>query len=209
MSIDIFDFVKFNTEVPQDRIEVLKGLLLTGKPTFLGYLYSVTGENNSSHWYFYLKAAGNLVLKGYEVIGFEKRPEWELTELSLDWVNTMIRQLELALDDHPSCTFVYSPTLNHINRALESFDELAVKPDALHAVLKAMQWRPWTSIKDIPPRRRFLIEVDWQDGSDIEYHAAYTRLTANQSVIGVAGNCFLSDYAKHITRYRFIDLLVN
>ena len=72
-----------------------------------------------------------------------------------------------------------------------------------------MQWRPWTSVKDIPPGRRFLIEVDWQDGTDLEYLSVYTRLTANQSVIGVAGNVFLSDYAKHITRYRFIDLLVN
>lgn len=93
--------------------------------------------------------------------------------------------------------------------SIKSFDELADKPDALPAVLKAMQWQPWTSVKDIPAGRRFLIEVDWQDGSDIEYHAAYTRLTANKSVIGVAGNSFLSEYAKHITRYRFIDLLVN
>ena len=113
MSIDIFDFVQFNADVPTDRIAELKRLLQIGKSTFLGYLYTVSGENNSSHWYFHLKAAGNLVLKGYEIICFSKKPEFEVTELNLARVNTLIRQLELALDNHPGYTFEYSPTLIH------------------------------------------------------------------------------------------------
>ena len=91
---------------------------------------------------------------------------------------------------------------------ITSIDQLHTQPELLPDALSALQWLPWTSLKDIPPQRHFIIEVCWP-GDVPDYHLGYTRLAGNGSTIGVAGGVFISEYAKHITRYRFVDLLTN